>query len=67
MKQRLTKTIQSYLIIFSAGLLYYIVNIIFNIKIPCVFNKITGLYCPGCGISRMFISLFSGEIKTAFG
>lgn len=25
-------------------------------RLPCVFNLITGLNCPGCGISRMLVS-----------
>ena len=24
---------------------------------PCIFNKITGLYCPGCGMTRALHSL----------
>ena len=34
--------------------------------IPCVFYKITGFYCPGCGVSRMCLSLLKGDIKAAF-
>lgn len=26
--------------------------------IPCIFHLITGMHCPGCGISRMFLALF---------
>lgn len=37
-----------------------------NITIPCLFHKITGLYCPGCGITRMFVSLLHFRIKEAF-
>lgn len=33
---------------------------------PCLFNEITHLYCPGCGISRMFISIFHLEFYQAF-
>ena len=32
-------------------------------KIPdCTFERITGLYCPGCGGSRAFIALVRGDI-----
>lgn len=37
-----------------------------NIVIYCPILKITGFYCPGCGITRMFISLLSGNIYQAF-
>lgn len=37
-----------------------------RIAIPCIFNKITGLYCPGCGITRAIKSLLSGDIQTSF-
>ncbi len=33
---------------------------------PCVFLKITGLRCPGCGGTRMAASLVRGDIRTAF-
>lgn len=29
---------------------------------PCPFNRITGLYCPGCGNSRSVRALLSGRI-----
>lgn len=44
--------------------LYYNHN--HNLIIPCIFNKITGLYCPGCGITRMIFSIFKLEIYQAF-
>lgn len=34
--------------------------------IPCIFHKITGLYCPGCGITRMFISILRLKFIDAF-
>lgn len=38
----------------------------FGIHIPCVFHKITGLYCPGCGVSRMCMALIKLDFYTAF-
>lgn len=29
---------------------------------PCVFHSITGLYCPGCGMTRAVKSLLGGRI-----
>lgn len=33
--------------------------------IPCIFSLITKLQCPGCGITRMFLSLFKGDLMDA--
>jgi hypothetical protein len=38
----------------------------FGIALPCIINEITGFYCPGCGITRMCLSLLKGEIYQAF-
>jgi len=32
----------------------------------CPVKAITGLDCPGCGITRMFVALFHGNIYQAF-
>ncbi|MCI8548142.1 MAG: DUF2752 domain-containing protein [Bacilli bacterium] len=34
--------------------------------IPCFFYKITGFYCPGCGITRMILSIAKGDYYQAF-
>lgn len=45
---------------------YYFLNSIFNISIPCIFYEYTGLYCPGCGITRMLFSILRLDIYQAF-
>ena len=35
--------------------------------IPCIFNKLTGLLCPGCGITRMCVAIARFDFKAAFG
>lgn len=42
-------------------ILYYL-----KIPIPCLFHKITHLYCPGCGVTRMFDALFHLKFAKAF-
>ena len=37
-----------------------------GIRIPCLFYELTGLKCPGCGITRMFVSLARLDIAAAF-
>lgn len=33
-----------------------------GIKLPCMFNLITGYYCPGCGGTRAFKALLGGHV-----
>lgn len=47
------------------GMLYAVFIKITGISIPCLFREITGLKCPGCGITTFFMNMFRGDIKTA--
>jgi hypothetical protein len=38
----------------------------FKIGIPCVFHELTGLYCPGCGITRTIVALLDFNLYQAF-
>lgn len=33
--------------------------------LPCIFNKITGLYCPGCGMTRALHSIMHFKLYQA--
>lgn len=37
-----------------------------RIKLPCMFNVITGYYCPGCGGTRAFKALLGGHLIKSF-
>lgn len=37
-------------------------SVFFSLLSQCVFRKITGFYCPGCGGTRAFICLIHGNI-----
>ena len=62
-KQEIRSLIIFILIILFTYLIYYLFT---GNGIPCIFKKLTGLYCPGCGITRMFLSLLRLDIYQAF-
>lgn len=35
-------------------------------KLPCIVNKLTGYYCPGCGGTRACMALFKGNVVRSF-
>lgn len=55
------------LVIILGGILYLkVLSPMFNIHIPCIFKKVTGLDCPGCGMTRASLALLDGDIYQAF-
>ena len=48
------------------GLLYLRVWLpLTGIYIPCVFREVTGLWCPGCGMTRLVLSLMELDLLQA--
>ncbi len=66
MTTEVRKTIRDIAIILIGGFLYYLSYRFTGLGIPCAFHKITGLPCPSCGISHMFIHLAALDFKSAF-
>lgn len=62
----LKKTLRSNGIVFIIGILYFIWYQFMNLGLPCVFYKVTGFYCPGCGVTRMFLALSRLDLAEAF-
>lgn len=57
---------KQYIFLIIVVILMAILLIHGKIAIACVFYEITGLYCPGCGITRSILSLIDGNIYQAF-
>ena len=66
MEKRRNKVILGALILLTVGAAYAVFVILTKKSIPCLFHSLTGLKCPGCGVSRMFLALFRLDVKSAF-
>lgn len=65
MKKRAIKVAVISVILLVCGLCYGWLCMTTGVAVPCVFYKITGYSCPGCGVSRMCINLMKGNIPAA--
>ncbi len=65
MKKRAKKFGIGILVLIIAGMAYGVFYIKTGIGIPCIFNKITGLKCPGCGVTHMCAALMKGDVSEA--
>lgn len=63
---RLRQRIKPITVFILLGTLYYIWLKITGIGIPCIFRKVTGFLCPGCGITRMAEKVVQLDFKAAF-
>ncbi|HAW16176.1 MAG TPA: DUF2752 domain-containing protein [Clostridiales bacterium] len=66
LKQRLRKRTRLYLAVLFSGLAYLLWVGSTGLGIPCPIRLFTGLKCPGCGITTMFVHLAKGDLSVAF-
>ena len=58
--------IRNVVIFILAGMVYAGIAVQFHVGIPCMFHAITGLQCPGCGITHMLIYMMQHDFKSAY-
>ena len=65
-KARLKKLLLYMMLLGMAGLLYGIFVSYTGLAIHCLFRKVTGLLCPGCGVTGMCVALLHLDWRGAF-
>lgn len=64
-KKRLSAILTKCAIVVGVGIAYALFVRLTGWGIPCLFHLWTGKLCPGCGITRMFLSLLRLDFATA--
>lgn len=66
MKARLTGEGKKLALILLCGTAYLFFVLLTGLSVPCPFHLVTGLKCPSCGITDMFLSAARLDFKSAF-
>lgn len=66
MKERALNAVKPIAILLAVGFIYTIICNITGMGIPCPIHTIFHIYCPGCGITRMFRYLSQFKFYEAF-
>lgn len=53
-------------VILIGAALRFLPELVEKFQLPCIFQLLTGLYCPGCGGTRAIVSLLRGDFVTSF-
>ena len=65
-QKRLLRVIVIWCAVLAAGIGYGLFCVKTGMGIPCVLHEVTGLECPGCGISRAILALARLDFAAAF-
>lgn len=65
-KQRIYRQIKIYGAVLCVLSIYYLWVRFTGLALLCPFHTITGFLCPGCGITRVCMSLAEGDIARAY-
>lgn len=66
MRQRAIKLAKPVAVTAAIGFAYYLLHELTGFALFCPFRRFLNIYCPGCGVSRMFFHLFKLEFADAF-
>lgn len=64
-KKRLYSLLRKTALVLTAGIAYGVFVHLSGWGIPCIFHTLTKKLCPGCGITRMFLSLMQLDFVSA--
>lgn len=65
-KHRLKRLLLLAGLILGLGLAYAVFVRLSGLSIPCPFHAVTGLLCPGCGVTRMCLALLRLDFAAAW-
>ena len=65
-KKRLKYESINIFIFLVVGIIYAVWCSFSEIRIPCVFHLVTGLKCPGCGMTSAAVSISHFDFKKAY-
>jgi hypothetical protein len=65
-RQRLGTAGRKYGVLLLAGAAYLLFCRLTGWSLPCPFHYLTGLSCPGCGLTRLMLALAEGNLPAAF-
>lgn len=65
-KHRLKRLLLLAGLILGIGLAYAVFVRLSGLSIPCPFHAVTGLLCPGCGVTRMCLALLRLDFAAAW-
>lgn len=63
--QRIANVLKGLAAIIVLGFLYLAAFLVWGRGIPCWFNLLTGMQCPGCGMTRAIAQLWRGDVHEA--
>ena len=66
MRRRLLQTLAGWGAVLALGLAYALWGSVTGLWIPCPIHTLTGLDCPGCGVTRMCLALLRLDFSGAW-